>query len=141
MKTFVTGFVVLALAVAIASAVPVPEDIPAAVVANAVDVPAAVEAVSAPVEETPSTAGTKQSPLDGITNFFQNLPGLPFSGQSAASGGEAPASPIASIQQAFSPVVNFIQDRFSDFQNAVGGTTTTQATKTETSTAAPVKED
>lgn len=140
MKTFVTGLFVLALAVAIASAVPVPEEIPVAVVTNAVDVPAAVEAAPAPVEESPSTAGTKQGPLEGITNFFQNLPGLPFS-QNAATGGEAPASPIASIQQAFSPVVNFIQDRFSDFQNAVGGTTTTQATKTETSSAAPVKEE
>lgn len=149
MKTFVTGIFVLALAVTIASAVPVPEDVEnAPALAPVALVTEEAAPVTAAEEKPAAVTATKQNPvIDGINNFLSNLPALPFS-QNAASDNEGAApSPIESIQAVFSPVVNFFTDRIQQIQALVPGTATPQATKadenstTTTSTTSAPKEE
>lgn len=137
----------LAVAVAMVSAAPRPDDkdTPAAAAAEAAVIPAVVEeAAAATVEgaETPAVTGGKQNPLidafnnfiSPITNAFSNA--APGSADSAAA--PAAANPAQGILDALNPqmVYNNVANFFSTLPNPfVQGTT--QATKTgDASTAA-----
>lgn len=128
MKTFATSFLLFAVALAIASAVPVEVDSPAAA-----------------VEENPGVVATKQNPfteaIENINQFIQNIPNnLPalqnvFANPSTEAGAAAPAK--NPLQQALDAVGQYVQERVTQLQNVLVPTTT-QATKTETSSPAPV---
>lgn len=156
MKTFVNSFVVLAVAVALAAASPLPEDTPAAVVEVAVpEVVAPVDAAAA--VESPAVMATKQNIFtDGITaiqNFVANIPtptfSNPFAAPNATANGEpatgnTPANPnpleawgnaLVPVRDAFAPITTFFAQPFVAVQNAFNPTTT-EATKTEAATPA-----